>query len=588
MKKRNEIESCYQWKMNDLYETNELWEKSFESLKEKIPDLSHFKGLLGKGKLAECLQAREELSIELNRLYVYAHMKLHEDMGESIYQGYADRSEGLSVKLSAATAFIEPEMLEMEEEAFLALTKDSALSLYKHYIEDVCRQKAHILSQELEEILANAHEVGNGADTIFSMINDADMKFGTVLDENGVETELTHARYRAFMESENRTVREAAFKKLYEAYYKQKNTLAATYNASVKADIFFAKTRKYNSSMEASLFGNNIPLEVYKNLVDTIHEYLPLMHRYVDLRKKRLGVSELHMYDIYAPIVKEVDAKVNYEEAKALVLKGLAPLGEDYLSGIKEGFEKGWIDVYENEGKHSGAYCWGAYGSHPFVLLNYENKLDDCFTLAHEMGHAMHNYYTWKHQPPIYSDYTMFLAEVASTVNEALLMEHLLQDTKEKAKKEYLINQFLEQFKGTMFRQTMFAEFELMTHEMAEKGEPLTVNALCELYKGLNEKYFGKNIIIDEQIAMEWSRIPHFYSAFYVYQYATGFAASMALSQKILKSPDAAKDYIEFLKSGSSDYSINILKKAGVDMSGPEPIRDSMALFERLIGELEI
>jgi oligoendopeptidase F len=496
------------------------------------------------------------------------------------------------VKLSAAAAFIEPEILLTDEAELLKwLDTTPGMAVYKHYIDNLLRSKEHILSKELEELLASASEIGTAAENIYDMIHDTDMKFGGITDEDGNTLEMTHGRFIRALESRDRRVRKDAFDTYYASFWKQKNTIAAAYNASVKKDIFFAKARKHETAMGAALFGNNIPQDVYRKLIETVHEYLPQMHRYIRMRKKALGVDELHYYDIYTPIVSQTDESVPYEEAKEKVLAGIAPLGSEYLRAAKHGMDTGWIDLYENEGKRSSAYSWGSYGCHPFVLMNYENKLDDMFTLAHEMGHAMHSYFTFETQPNVYGGYPIFLAEVASTVNEALLMEHLLKEIEDKQKRAYLLNHFMEQFRGTVFRQTMFAEFEMRTHEMVEKGEPLTLEGLNALYGELCRTYYGNDIALDENITLEWARIPHFYSAFYVFQYSTGYSAAIAFSKRVLQDGEAGRkateDYIGFLKSGSSDYAINILKKAGVDMSSPQPVREALDVFKGLLDEME-
>ena len=418
------------------------------------------------------------------------------------------------------------------------------------------------------------------------MINDADMEFGNVTDEDGNEVELTHGKYSSFLESKNVEVRKQAFNTYYDAYIKQKNTILATYNLSVKIDVFYAHIRNYKSALNEALFNDNIDDNVYTNLIDTITQNIYLMHSYVEKRKKVLKLEEIHMYDLYVPIVEEINSKVTYDEACETVLEALKPLGEDYVNKVKELFENNWIDVYENKGKQSGAYSWGAYGSHPYILMNFDNKVNDMFTLIHEIGHAMHSNYSWETQDYVNANYTIFVAEVASTVNEALLMQHLLKTTEDKNQKKYLINYFLDQFKGTVFRQTMFAEFELVTHDMVEKGEPLTVEVLNKIYRDLNKKYYGDGIVIDEKSDIEWARIPHFYSSFYVYQYATGFCAAINLSEKILNgTPQDIENYINFLKSGSSDYSIELLKKAGVDMSSHKPIEEALKVFEELLNK---
>ena len=589
-KKRSEIADEFKWHLNNLCESDEKWKESYAGLGERIGVFESFKGRLGDaGPLLECLEATRNMGEELGRLYAYAVMKMHEDTGLSEYQGFADMANTLYIKFSSATAFIEPEIIANAD--LIKNLPDTAegFGLYKHYLENLLRQKDHVLSAEIEEILANAEEIGKAPDIIFTMLNDADMKFGTIKDEEGNDVEMTHGRFISLMESRDRRVREEAFNTYYDSFWKQKNTIAVALSSSVKKDIFFSKTRKFPRALDSALFGYNIPGDVYMRLIDAVNSYLPEMHRYMRLRKKALGLDELHMYDIYTPIVPPVDTKVSYEEAKKKMLEGLAPLGGEYVSVAGAGLENGWIDVYENEGKLSGAYSWGSHGCHPFILMNYNNKVDDMFTLAHEMGHAMHSYYSYENQPNIYSGYPIFLAEVASTVNEILLMEYLLAETKDPAMNAYLINETLEQFRCTVFRQTMFAEFEMITHDMAEKGEPLTVDELNKIYRELNIKYYGPDMVIDEKIDLEWGRIPHFYNAFYVYQYATGYSAAVAFADHILKDKtgEAVKLYIDFLKSGGSDYAINILKKAGVDMSQPAPVEDALSVFKELLGKME-
>lgn len=590
-KKRSEIADEFKWHINDLCPSNEQWHADMAAMTDKIAGLAAYRGRLAEADtLLACLTACSDTSEILERLYVYANMKLHEDANDTTYQGMADMAESTLVKFSSATSFIEPEILAADADTIKGYAAHvPGMALYGHYLDNLLRQKAHVMSAEVEEILANAREIGNASENIYSMLHDADMKFGQIIDEKGDTVEMTHGRFISLLESPDRRVREDAFNTYYDAYWKQKNTLAAAFNASVKKDVFFARTRKYPSALDAALFNYNIPREVYSRLIETVHAFLPEMHRYVRLRKKALGVSELHMYDLYTPIVKSIDVAVPYEEAKEKVLKGLAPLGGEYVATAQSGFENGWIDVYENEGKRSGAYSWGSYGCHPYVLLNYDNKLDDMFTLAHEMGHAMHSHYTWTTQPNVYGDYTIFLAEVASTVNEALLMEYLLAHTEDEAMRAYLINYFLEQFRTTVFRQTMFAEFEMITHDMVEKGEPLTIETLNKVYRALNVKYYGPDMVVDEKTDLEWGRIPHFYTAFYVYQYATGYSAAIAFANRILRGDgDTAVDaYIGFLKSGSSNYSIDILQKAGVDMSSPQPVQEALTVFAGLLDKME-
>jgi len=591
-KERSEIAPAYKWRLEALFETDELWLEEYEAALPEIDKLSQYKGTLAQSaeQLYACMKAQDEISMRVERIYVYANMKSHEDSSLPKYQGFVDKADTLIVRLMTAASFFNPELLSMDSRLIDSYMKENEeLRQYRHAIDDLMRQKEHVLSEEIEGILAQAAEIGQGPENIFSMLNNADMSFGPVTDEEGVQRELTHGNYISLMESKSRAVREEAFKTYYKAYWAQKNTLSAIYSASVKKDVFFARQRKYPSALEASLSQYNIPKSVYTNLIDTVKKGLGSMHRYVKLRKEKLGLKELHMYDLYVPMVPEADTSIAYEDAKETVLRALSVLGEDYVSMVRESFENSWIDVYENRGKRSGAYSWGAYGCHPYILLNFDNKINDMFTLAHEMGHAMHSHYSWTTQPYTYGDYTIFVAEVASTVNEALLLEYLLKTTTDKAMRDYLLNYQMEQFRGTLFRQCMFAEFELRTHDMAEQGEPLTHESLRELYRELNIAYYGNGIALDEEIGLEWARIPHFYTPFYVYQYATGYSAAVALSKKILDEGEpAVKAYKEFLKSGSKDYSIELLKRAGVDLSSPEPVEQALGVFDRLVHEMVI
>lgn len=594
IKNRSEIPEKYKWKINDLCESDEKWETLFEETMNEIKKISAYKGKISceKGSgfakaLLCCLKAKDNAGLAAETVYVYANLKANEDGGNSKYQVMRGRADTLFSIFSSECSFIEPEILKVpEEEIEKALLENEELKIYSHYIKDILRTKEHILPEEQEELLARAYEIAQAPDNIFAMLNNADMKFDDIKDESGKTVPMTHGKYVSYLESSDRNVRRQAFESCYGAYLKQKNTLAAIYDSSVKKDVFFSKSRKYSSSLEASLFSSNIPVDVYHNLISEVNNNLNLLHRYIKIRKKKLKLDELHMYDLYAPIVENADTRMDYNTAEKIVAKALSPMGKEYVSILEKGLLGGWIDVYENKGKRSGAYAWGAYGSHPYVSLNYDETVNSMFTLAHEMGHAMHSYYTWSNQPFVYGDYTIFVAEVASTVNETLLTEYLLNAADNKTSRDYLINHFLEQFRGTLFRQTMFAEFELITHELVEKGETLSYDRLCGIYHDLNVKYFGKEIIIDSEIDREWSRIPHFYTAFYVYQYATGFSAAIALSQKILKE-NGAENYIKFLKSGSSKYSIDLLKIAGVDMSKPEPIKDAMKVFKDLLDKIE-
>lgn len=588
---RSEIAEADKWALEDLFLTDADWEAAVKQLEEQLAQLKGYAGKVSAS--ADALYAYLTLADETENLFekvlVYSNEKMHEDMGNSTYQGYAAQAQAAATRLSAAEAFFEPELLAMEESRLQGFFKeDPKLEKYRLLIDRIWRRKEHTLSAAEEEILAKTYEMATAPDDIFSMFNDADAKFGTIRDENGKEVELTHGRFGGFMESSDRRVRKEAFEALYQTYDQFKNTLAATYSANVKKAKFYADVRKYPSALAAALAPGNIPTEVYDNLIETVHRFLPAMYRYVALRKRALGVEELHMYDVYVPLVADQTKKIPFAEAKEIVKRGLAPMGEEYVSHLEEGFDHRWIDVYENRGKRSGAYSWGAYGTHPYVLLNYQGKLDDVFTLAHEMGHALHSWYSNANQPYVYSGYLIFVAEVASTCNESLLMQYLLKESKDKKEKAYLLNHFIDQFKGTLFRQTMFAEFEKITHEMYAKGESLTAERLCAVYMDLNRKYFGEEMVSDPQIALEWARIPHFYTEFYVYQYATGFSCAIALSKRILEMGEAGvADYMKFLKGGCSKDPIELLKMAGVDISTPKPVEDALQLFEELVSELE-
>ncbi len=592
LKKRNEVDSKYKWAIDDLFQNDDDWKKEYVLTKDLIPEISRYQGRLAESAevLLEFYKLNDKITLHLERVYVFANQKYHEDTAESLYQGFSNQATNLSVQVNSALSFMVPEILSIPEETLNAfIASNQELKAYEFAIKEIIRQKPHTLSTEMEELIAGTGEMADAPDSIFSMFNNADLKFPEIENEDGEMVELTHGRYVAFLESSDRRVRRDAFQALYATYKKFKNTLAATFGANIKQEAFYAKVRKYPSSMAKELDKSNVPLEVYTNLIEVVHENLPLLHRYVSLRKKLLGLDALHMYDLYTPIVGDADIKIGFEEAKEMVYKGLEPLGEEYRAILKEGFDNRWIDIYENEGKRSGAYSWGAYGTHPYVLLNYQDTLDNVFTLAHEMGHALHSYHSDAALPITYAGYRIFVAEVASTCNEALLMEYLLGKTQDKKERAYLINHFLEQFRTTLYRQTMFAEFEMITHQMSMEGEALTAETLCKIYRELNIKYFGSDIVIDPEIDMEWARIPHFYNAFYVYQYATGYSAAIALSRRILKEgKPAVDDYInKFLSGGSSDYPIELLKKAGVDMSTKEPVKQALDLFGKLLDEME-
>jgi oligoendopeptidase F len=589
--KRNEVEKQFTWAIEDLYATDELWEKEYNKLKELLPKAESYRGTLSESAkaLLEFLKLSDELGIMMERVYVYANQKYHEDTGNFVYQDLADKAGVLLVQVDSALSFATPEILTISEEKLEQfMAEEEGLKLYDFYFKNIMRRKPHVLSAEMEALLADAGEMASSPDNIYSKFNNADLKFPEIKDENGEKVRITHGRFVQLLESNDRRVREEAFKGLYEAYGSFKNTLATIFSSNLKQELFFTKARNYGSNLERALDDSNVPVEVYTNLIEAVHDNMHLMHRYVSLRKKLLGVDELHMYDIYAPLVKDVKMDIPFEEAKKLVSEGLMPLGEEYQKILQEGFNNRWIDIYENENKRSGAYSWGAYGTHPYVLLNYNGSLDNVFTLAHEMGHAIHSYYSDKVQPYVYAGYKIFVAEVASTCNEAILINHMLKNTEDKMQKAYLINHFLDKFKGTLYRQTMFAEFEMITHKMVEEGQSLTAETLCKIYHDLNVAYYGNDIVIDPELDMEWARIPHFYNAFYVYQYATGYSAAIALSRRILQEgKPAVDDYIRFLSSGSSNYPIELLKEAGVDMSTKEPVNQALKLFEELLDQME-
>ncbi|MBU8906911.1 oligoendopeptidase F [Desertibacillus haloalkaliphilus] len=589
--KRNEIPVEKTWDLEAIFETDEKWESEFTDVKAMLQSVTKYKGKLSESAdvLYEALTYQDEISKRLGKLYTYAHMRYDQDTTNSFYQGLNDRAASLAAQAAQASSFITPELLAIPEEKIKAfLQEKEELKLYEHALDELSKQRPHILSEQEEAILAQASEVMSSPSNTFGMLNNADMKFPSIKDEDGEEAEVTHGRLIRFLESDDRRVRKDAFQAVYDTYGKFQNTFASTIGGQVKRDLFYANVRKYESARQAALSSNNIPEVVYDQLVETINDHLHLLHRYVALRKKVLGVDKLHMYDLYTPLVKDVKMEVSYEEAKDLVLKGVAPLGDEYVNIIKEGYEKRWIDVEENVGKRSGAYSSGTYGTMPYILLNWQDNVNNLFTLAHELGHSVHSYYTRETQPFPYADYTIFVAEVASTLNESLLNDYLLKVTDDKQKKLYLLNHFLEGFRGTVFRQTMFAEFEQLIHEKAASGEALTPELLTKTYYDLNVKYFGDELTIDDEIGLEWARIPHFYYNFYVYQYATGYSAATALSKQILEEGQPAVErYIDFLKAGNSDYPIEVLKKAGVDMTTKDPIKQALSVFEETLNEME-
>ena len=591
---RSEIPDAFKWKLSDIYESDAAWEKAYEEAKSEIPRLAALQGTVGEsaGHLLAALRLRDELSIELGKLYVYAHMKSHEDTANSTYQALSARATTLMVEVSAAASFFTPEIIEIPEarlQDFIDPAKTGKdFDDYRVMIKEILRQKEHVLSKPEEEILAKTGDMAQTSDNAFSMLTNADMKFPVIVDEDGKDVELTEERYIKYISSRSRDVRKSAFAGLYETYKNNNNTLGATFNGMLKGSRFYADVRKYGSDLEASLDGPNIPVSVYHNLVETIEGNLAPLHRYMTLRKRILELDELHMYDIYNPLVENPYKDIAWDTAKKMAIEALQPLGEAYMKQFEAGLEEGWIDIYSNKGKRGGAYSWGTYGTHPYILLNYNGELTDVMTLVHEMGHSMHSFYSRQNQPYPTSDYTTFCAEVASTTNEELMLDYMLRTTTEREKRIYLLNQRLERIRATVYRQVMFASFERDVHERNQKGENTTAEELGKMWHALNVKYFGPEMNVDELIDYEWSRIPHFYSPFYVYQYATGYSAAASLAQQITTEGESARErYLTFLASGSSDYPIELLKTAGVDMSTPKPILGTIELFTKTLDEIE-
>ncbi len=591
LKKREDIPTEYTWDLSTIFVRDEDWEQGFQSIQNRLPELEALKGTLAQSgqALLKVLQKRDEIAEALERLYTYASMRKDEDTTNSTYQGMADRATQLFVHTSTVASYIDPEILAIPQETLDQFIQGTpGLALYKQQLDVLNRQRPHVRSVEVEAILAAVGEITEAPDNIFDMISNADLKLPTINSEQGEAVELTQGNYQTFIRSAERLVRKEAFETLHGTFLKQRNTIAATLAAEIKTNIFYARQRNYATCRERALDHYNIPVSVYDNLITTVREHTPLLDRYMRLRKRILNLDELHMYDLYTPIVKETTDEVTYEEARDTIIAALSPFGETYCKILTEGFRQRWIDVYETSGKRSGAYSGGAYGTHPFILLNFQNKRESMYTLAHELGHSMHSYFTRTKQPYQYGDYTIFVAEVASTLNEGLLTQYLLKNTEDRATRISLLNHSLEGLRGTLYRQTMFAEFEQKIHSQAEQGEPLTADTLTAIYTALNEKYYGGEAFIDELIGIEWARIPHFYYNFYVYQYATGISAASALVQQILhEGQPAVERYLKFLSSGSSDYSIELLKKAGVDMTTPEPVRQAFQLFESHLSQME-
>ena len=587
---RNQIENKYKWSIDEMYPDSQAIEKDIQKLKELIEDCKNFKGVLADNEdnLYKALNLSEEASRILQNLYVYTHMKSHEDTRINKNQADATKTDMLSTELSMATSYMVPEIIAMDSNKLETYLQNDKLAHYKKHIDDILRLKPHTLNEREEELLAAVSDLSGVPENIYDMLSFADLQFPEIEDEEGKKVRVTHSNFSLFLKSKNQRVRKDAFEALYSIYNQYKNTFASTLYGGIKGEIFYAKTRKYESALQASLFQDDVSVEVYDNLIEAVHENLHTLNEYSELKKKFLGLDKINMYDLYVPLTDNFDMEIPYEKAQEIILEALKPLGEEYLENVKKAFAEGWIDVYGNEGKQGGAYSWGSYDSKSYILMSYKDDLNSLFTLIHEMGHSMHSYYSKNNQPYLYSGYKIFVAEVASTLNELLLINYLLENAKSKEERVYLLNYYLEQFRTTVYRQTMFAEFEKICHSKVENGEPLTSEDFTNIYYDLNKLYYGESCEVNEEIGLEWARIPHFYSNFYVYKYATGFSAASALSKQILEEGESAVErYKEFLKSGGSEFPLEQLRKAGVDMEKKESVDKALHVFKDLVDKLE-
>ncbi len=587
---RSTIENKFKWTIDEMYPNEESIEKDIQKVKELIEEVKKYKGILADSEenLFKALNISEEASRILQNLYVYTHMKSHEDTRINKNQGNATKTDMLSTELSMATSYMVPEIIAMDSEKLENYLKTEKLSHYKKYVDDILRLKPHTLNEREEELLAAVADLSGVPENVYDMLSFADLQFPEIEDENGEKVRVTHSNFSLFLKSKDARVRKDAFEAMYGIYGQYKNTFASTLYGGIKSEIFYAKTRKYESALQGSLFQDNVSVDVYNNLIDAVHENLDTLNDYIDLKKKFLGLDKINMYDLYVPLTENFDMEISYEKAQEIILEALKPLGEEYLENVKKAFAEGWIDVYGNEGKQGGAYSWGSYDSKSYILMSYKDDLNSLFTLIHEMGHSMHSFYSKNNQPYLYSGYKIFVAEVASTLNELLLINYLLKNAKSKEERVYLLNYYLEQFRTTVYRQTMFAEFEKICHGKVEEGEPLTAEDFNNIYYDLNKKYYGESCEVNEEIALEWARIPHFYSNFYVYKYATGFSAASALSKQILEEGESAVSrYKEFLKSGGSEFPLDQLRKAGIDMEKKESVDEALHVFKDLVKQLE-
>ena len=592
LRSRDEIPAQYKWNMQDMFASDELWEEEAKMVSALAKEAAQYRGKLAESAatLLAAFEKNDELNYHATRVYVYANQRYHEDTAIAKYQGYAAKADAVLVEVGSSVSYLSPEILSIDEAVLEQFYKDEPkLEKYRRVIDEILRSKAHTRSEEVEAILAQSRDMAVAPDNIYSMLNNADIRFPSITDVEGNHIQITHGNFTVLLHDKDRSLRKQVFRGVYDTYRKLGNSITAMFTSQLKQESFYAKMRNYPSVRAMHLHNGNIPESVYDNLIEAVHKHLPAMHRYMSIRKKLLGVEKLHMYDIYVPIVEDTGKKYDYETAKQLVKEAIAPMGEDYVSVCSAGMDHDWVDVYENENKRSGAYSWGAYGTHPYVLLNHQDDLNSTFTLAHEMGHAMHTYYSTKNQPITYADYLIFVAEVASTCNEALLMHHLLETTTDEKERQFLINHHLEGFRTTLFRQAMFAEFEMIVHQKLADGENLTMESINKIYHDLNVLYYGPDMIVDDEIDYEWMRIPHFYTSFYVYQYSTGYSAAMAFSKKILEEGEPAVErYIRcFLSGGSSKDPIDLLKDAGVDMSTPQPVDDALCVFENYLEKFE-
>ncbi len=590
---RGEIPVKYKWDIEKIYKNDQDWQADCDIVRQKLQEVSQYQGKLDQGVdiFYKFLSYQDELSMLLEKVYVYAAMRRDEDNAVAKYQEMYNSVETLAVSANAAFSFFAPELLSLPEEKLESYLQDARIALYRRAIEDITRMKKHTLSPNEEMLLAQTGEMASSFDTIYSMLSDADLQFPEITNENGDQEQLSHGNFIRFLQSPQRNVRQQAFDAMYDTFGNFSNTIGAIYTASVKKDVFYARCRKYEDALSASLDGDNIPRQVYLQLIDTVRKHQPDLAKYLEIRRRVLGLDVLHMYDLYTPLLPDLNKKYDYQQAKQIVLQALRPLGSEYTQQLHKGLESGWVDVYENKGKTSGAYSSGCYATEPYILLNYQDNLNGVFTLAHEAGHSMHSWYSHTHQPYVYSSYRIFVAEVASTVNENLLIEYMLDHSPDEPTRLALLNHFLEEFRATVFRQTMFAEFEWKTHQLTEQGQSLSSQSLNDIYYQLNQDYFGDGIEIDRKIAREWMRIPHFYRAFYVYKYATGFSAACALAQGLLdKNPHVANEnrqkYLRFLSGGCSADPIDLLKDAGVDMTKAEPLEAAMSLFQQRLEQL--